>query len=56
MRRQKRSRVPRVRDGESTRGGFLPHKRGSGDLHRQILRFRKAVDAFLLHLECNFGL
>ena len=29
---------------------------GSGDLGREIFRFRKAVGAFLLHLECNFGL
>ena len=29
---------------------------GSEDLHRENVRFRKAVDAFLLHLECNCGL
>ena len=39
-------------------GGVQPSslKGGSGDLPRESFRFRNAVDAFLLHLEYNFGL
>ena len=34
-----------------------PSRKGSsGDLAREKIRFRKAVYAFVLHLECNFGL
>ena len=39
-----------TRRGEYETGVFSSRKWGSG------FRFRKAVDAFLLHLECNFGL
>ena len=49
-------RVPKTRDGERTRGVSLSRKGGSGDLARENFRIRKAVDAFLLHLECSFGL
>ena len=48
----RRHETGRAREGECS----LAHKGGLGDLARENFRFRKAVDAFLLHLECNFGL
>ena len=45
-----------TRRGEHGRGIAPSRKGGSGDLSREKFRFRKAVDGFLLHLECNFGL
>ena len=44
-----------TRSGEHERVVSLSRKGGPGDLHRENLRFRKAVDTFLLQLECNFG-
>ena len=37
-------------------GGGASRKWGSENFPRENVMFRKAVDAFLLHLECNFGL
>ena len=46
----------RRKRGEHEREVFPSRKEGSGDFHRENFRFRKDVDAFLSHLECNFGL
>ena len=40
-----------TRWGEHERGFSPSRKWGSGDFYRENFRFRKAVDAFLLHLE-----
>ena len=57
MERRKRSLIGEgTRRGEHERGVSPSRKGGSGDLARENFRFRKDVDAFLLHLECNFGL
>ena len=45
-------RVPKARDGKSKRGRCPPLVRWV----RENARFRNAADAFLLPLECNFGL
>ena len=42
--------------GEHDNGVSPSRKGGSGDLARENFRFRKFVDAFLLYLECSFGL
>ena len=49
-------RVPKARDGRARKGVSPSRKGDSVDLAREKFGFRKAVDAFLLHLECNFGL
>ena len=42
--------------GRAREGVYPSRKGGSVDLAREKFAFRKTVDAFLLHLGCNFGL
>ena len=58
MRRRRRSpSAEGTRRGERERAVSPSRKGGSRDLVREtFVGFKKAVDAFVLHLECNFGL